>query len=68
MLLPVLYLIDSIIKNHPDSGYLEVFAINIVHTFCFVFEKVSIMGCPLQQQFMLQQLQIQQFKVQLILE
>ncbi|XP_014235867.1 pre-mRNA cleavage complex 2 protein Pcf11-like isoform X2 [Trichogramma pretiosum] len=38
--LPVLYLIDSIVKNLGGS-YLELFSKNIVQTFCKVFEKVD---------------------------
>ena len=37
--LPVLYLMDSVIKNM-KSAYLEAFTPNIVQTFCGVFEKV----------------------------
>ncbi|CAL8089630.1 unnamed protein product [Orchesella dallaii] len=38
--LPVLYLIDSIIKN-VKKDYVELFTQNIVSTFCGVFEKVD---------------------------
>lgn len=38
--LPVLYLIDSILKNIKKE-YLELFSRNIVSTFCSVFEKVE---------------------------
>jgi hypothetical protein len=37
--LPVLYLIDSIVKNVGDV-YTSLFTQNIVSTFCGVFEKV----------------------------
>lgn len=37
--LPVLYLIDSIVKN-VNGDYLNLFTQNIVNTFCGVFEKV----------------------------
>ena len=36
--LPVLYLIDSICKNYPNSSYVELFTQNIVSNFCSVFE------------------------------
>lgn len=39
--LPVLYLIDSIVKN-VNGDYLNLFTQNIVNTFCGVFEKVNI--------------------------
>ena len=39
--LPSLYLVDSIIKNVPDSNYLEMFTKNIVVMFVSTFEKVS---------------------------
>ncbi|OAD61193.1 Pre-mRNA cleavage complex 2 protein Pcf11 [Eufriesea mexicana] len=38
--LPVLYLIDSIVKN-VNGAYLNLFTQNIVNTFCGVFEKVD---------------------------
>ncbi|XP_018312633.1 uncharacterized protein Pcf11 isoform X1 [Mycetomoellerius zeteki] len=38
--LPVLYLIDSIVKN-VNGDYLNLFTQNIVNTFCGVFEKVD---------------------------
>lgn len=38
--LPVLYLIDSIVKN-VAGPYLTLFTHNIVNTFCNVFEKVN---------------------------
>ncbi|KAL6259064.1 hypothetical protein P5V15_008985 [Pogonomyrmex californicus] len=38
--LPVLYLIDSIVKN-VNGNYLNLFTQNIVNTFCDVFEKVD---------------------------
>ncbi|XP_066589743.1 pre-mRNA cleavage complex 2 protein Pcf11-like isoform X2 [Prorops nasuta] len=38
--LPVLYLIDSIVKN-VNGAYLSLFTHNIVNTFCGVFEKVD---------------------------
>ncbi|XP_016845564.2 uncharacterized protein LOC100121739 isoform X3 [Nasonia vitripennis] len=38
--LPVLYLIDSIVKN-VNRAYLGLFTKNIVNTFCSVFEKVD---------------------------
>ncbi|XP_033212729.1 uncharacterized protein LOC117170223 isoform X2 [Belonocnema kinseyi] len=38
--LPVLYLIDSIVKN-VKGNYLELFSQNIVKTFCSVFEEVD---------------------------
>ncbi|XP_016845567.1 uncharacterized protein LOC100121761 isoform X2 [Nasonia vitripennis] len=38
--LPVLYLIDSIIKN-VNGSYINLFSKNIVQTFCNVFEKVD---------------------------
>ncbi|XP_015187887.1 PREDICTED: uncharacterized protein LOC107072450 isoform X2 [Polistes dominula] len=38
--LPVLYLIDSIVKN-VNGTYLNLFTQNIVNTFCGVFEKVD---------------------------
>ncbi|XP_022086204.1 uncharacterized protein LOC110976864 isoform X1 [Acanthaster planci] len=38
--LPVLYLMDSIIKN-VKGAYLEAFTPNVVQTFCGVFEKVD---------------------------
>ena len=38
--LPVLYLIDSIVKN-VGKEYTPLFTQNIVSTFCSVFEKVS---------------------------
>ncbi|XP_034938196.1 uncharacterized protein Pcf11 isoform X2 [Chelonus insularis] len=38
--LPVLYLIDSIVKN-VNGAYLKLFTENIVNTFCGVFEKVD---------------------------
>lgn len=40
--LPVLYLIDSIVKN-VNGDYLNLFTQNIVNTFCGVFEKVNIL-------------------------
>ena len=43
ILLPLMYLIDSIIKNVKDSDYAQLFSQNIVNNFCYVFEKVSIM-------------------------
>jgi len=36
--LSVLYLIDSICKNFPDSSYVNLFTQNIVSNFCHVFE------------------------------
>lgn len=39
--LPVLYLIDSIVKN-VNGPYLKLFTQNIANTFCNVFEKVSL--------------------------
>jgi len=39
MKLPVLYLVDSIVKNIGDA-YTSLFTQNIVATFCSVFEKV----------------------------
>lgn len=36
--LPVLYLIDSICKNFPQSIYVQLFTQNIVSNFCNVFE------------------------------
>ena len=39
--LPVLYLIDSIIKNLTSTLYPKLFAQNIVQMFCSVFEEVS---------------------------
>lgn len=36
--LPVLYLIDSICKNYPNSVYVQLFTQNIVSNFCKVFE------------------------------
>ena len=39
--LPVLYLIDSIVKN-VNRDYLSLFSKNIVNTFCDVFEKVKL--------------------------
>lgn len=39
--LPVLYLIDSIIKNVANGPYLKLFMHNITNTFCAVFEKVG---------------------------
>lgn len=38
--LPILYLIDSIVKNVGDK-YKQLFAQNIVNMFCGVFEKVK---------------------------
>lgn len=38
--LPILYLIDSIVKNVGDK-YKQLFAQNIVNIFCGVFEKVK---------------------------
>ncbi|KAG0706570.1 Pre-mRNA cleavage complex 2 protein Pcf11 [Chionoecetes opilio] len=38
--LPVMYLIDSIMKN-VGSQYVKLFAFNIIATFCCVFEKVD---------------------------
>ncbi|XP_043289393.1 uncharacterized protein [Venturia canescens] len=38
--LPVLYLIDSIVKN-VNGAYLSLFTQNIVNTFCCVFDKVD---------------------------
>ncbi|KAK0076830.1 hypothetical protein PV325_004802, partial [Microctonus aethiopoides] len=38
--LPVLYLIDSIVKN-VNGAYLKLFTENIVNTFCSVFEEVN---------------------------
>lgn len=42
MKLPILYLIDSIVKN-VGKDYKQLFAHNIVNMFCGVFEKVSSM-------------------------
>uniref|UniRef100_A0A5S6QJN1 CID domain-containing protein n=1 Tax=Trichuris muris TaxID=70415 RepID=A0A5S6QJN1_TRIMR len=39
--LPVLYLVDSIVKNCPDSPYKDLFAKNIINTFVHVFDKVD---------------------------
>ena len=39
MKLPVLYLVDSIVKNI-GAAYTTLFTQNIVSTFCSVFEKV----------------------------
>ncbi|KAJ8667667.1 hypothetical protein QAD02_009330 [Eretmocerus hayati] len=39
--LPVLYLIDSIIKNLKEKNYRELFEKNMVTTFCGVFKKVN---------------------------
>ena len=39
MKLPVLYLVDSIVKNIGDH-YTSLFTQNIVASFCSVFEKV----------------------------
>lgn len=36
--LPILYLIDSICKNFPESKYVELFTQNIVSNFCNVFQ------------------------------
>lgn len=36
--LPILYLIDSIVKNYPKSNYVRLFTQNIVSNFCNVFE------------------------------
>uniref|UniRef100_A0A6G1S9P3 Pre-mRNA cleavage complex 2 protein Pcf11 n=1 Tax=Aceria tosichella TaxID=561515 RepID=A0A6G1S9P3_9ACAR len=36
--LPILYLIDSICKNFPQSNYVQLFTQNIVSNFCSVFE------------------------------
>lgn len=36
--LPILYLIDSICKNFPNSIYVQLFTQNIVSNFCGVFE------------------------------
>ena len=44
LLLPTMYLIDSIIKNVKKSDYVQHFSHGIVNDFCFVFEKVSIMS------------------------
>jgi hypothetical protein len=39
MKLPVLYLVDSIVKNY-GRAYTQLFTQNIVSSFCSVFEKV----------------------------
>ncbi|CDW58143.1 Polyadenylation and cleavage factor 11 [Trichuris trichiura] len=39
--LPVLYLIDSIVKNCPESPYKDLFAKNLINTFVHVFDKVD---------------------------
>lgn len=44
MKLPILYLIDSIVKN-VGNKYKQLFASNIVNMFCSVFEKVNIIVC-----------------------
>ena len=41
--LPAVYLIDSVVKNIPQSNYLQLFSQIIVSLFSGVFEKVSIM-------------------------
>lgn len=41
--LPILYLIDSIVKN-VDKSYKQLFAQNIVNMFCGVFEKVNLVS------------------------
>lgn len=43
--LPVLYLIDSIVKNLPQSMYPAQFSRNIVKMFCDMFNEVSIIAC-----------------------
>ncbi|KAL3888449.1 hypothetical protein ACJMK2_000816 [Sinanodonta woodiana] len=40
--LPAIYLIDSIVRNLPQSPYKFLLKKNIVHTFTSVFEKVRI--------------------------
>lgn len=42
--LPVMYLIDSIMKN-VGREYIKLFGHNIINIFCNVFEKVSIFCC-----------------------
>ena len=42
--LPILYLIDSIVKNVKNS-YVQLFSQCIVTMFCGVFEKVSVCVC-----------------------
>lgn len=42
MKLPVLYLIDSIVKN-VGKQYKTLFSVNIVNLFCGVFEKVRLL-------------------------
>lgn len=47
--LPVLYLIDSILKNVGDKGgcaYIKLFSHSIIPIFTCVFEKVSATQCP----------------------
>ncbi|ESN95586.1 hypothetical protein HELRODRAFT_114712 [Helobdella robusta] len=39
--LPAIYLMDSIIKNIPDSDYLKLFKKNLPLTFVMIFEKVD---------------------------
>lgn len=43
--LPVLYLMDSIMKNLQKSSYGSLFARNIVQTFTSVFEQVRMLFC-----------------------
>ncbi|KRZ68380.1 Pre-mRNA cleavage complex 2 protein Pcf11, partial [Trichinella papuae] len=39
--LPVLYLIDSIVKNCPDTQYKELFSKNLINIFVHVFDQVD---------------------------